>query len=401
VLKSLTIECDVLVVGAGPAGLAASITASKYGLNTILIEKNPEIGYPAKSSAFTWKEVIEEWNIPENAVSQCTDSFYIHSAHTNEEVEIDFGEVVGGTLNFHIFLQELAFRAIRAGSKINVFNRAVEPIIKNDTVIGVKTKTEDIISKIVIDCSGPQAVIAKKVGFLESNSRIMGIGAEYEMLNVKIRNQNSIDFFVGKSEVVPVGYGWIFPTGEKRAKVGVATVINAPEDIDVKNITHYLDSFLSYDSPIYDIIKSAQPFEFHSGVYPLTGPIEKDYGNGFMVAGDAAAQASMLLGEGIRYALEFGKRAAETASEAIEANDFSEDFLYRYHEKCQEYLGETFKVAADLLQVPTDEYWESVIESLVALKKIGNKDLILKYLKTDLSKEEAIQMFPTFKGEYF
>ncbi len=40
----MAIECDVLVVGAGPAGSVAAFVCAKYGLDTILIEKNSDIG---------------------------------------------------------------------------------------------------------------------------------------------------------------------------------------------------------------------------------------------------------------------------------------------------------------------------------------------------------------------
>ena len=37
-------ECDVLVVGGGPAGSSAALYSSKQGLNTVLIERNNRIG---------------------------------------------------------------------------------------------------------------------------------------------------------------------------------------------------------------------------------------------------------------------------------------------------------------------------------------------------------------------
>jgi len=38
------INCDVLVVGAGPAGSVAALSCSKHGLETVLIERNNEVG---------------------------------------------------------------------------------------------------------------------------------------------------------------------------------------------------------------------------------------------------------------------------------------------------------------------------------------------------------------------
>jgi digeranylgeranylglycerophospholipid reductase len=399
----MEIECDVLVVGAGPAGLGAAITSSKKGLKTILVEKSSEIGYPVKSSAFTWKEVVENWSLSNRVMSQWIDSFYICSAHSDREIEIDFGSIVGGTLNFHNFLQELAFQAIRQGTKISLSECVSEPIMDGDFVCGVKTeKNNEIKSKIVIDCSGSSAIIAKKVGLISfKRDAKLGIGLEYEMLNYKVRKSNAIEFYVGKEEIVPGGYAWVFPTGKDRARVGVASVLNTAEKVEKKDIRYYEDRFLGKESLIYERVKDAQPFEIHRGEYSLEGMLNKIYSNGLMVAGDSASQASILVGEGIRYAIEFGKSAAETAFDAIRSNDLSEDYLKNYQEKCEEDLGETFEVAADLRDVPTDEYWEGLIDSFIfAMKESGNLKLVLKYLKTDMTREEAIKIFPSFEGKY-
>jgi digeranylgeranylglycerophospholipid reductase len=44
---NMPIECDVLVIGAGPAGSSAARSAAKNGLKTIFIDKRKEIGNPA------------------------------------------------------------------------------------------------------------------------------------------------------------------------------------------------------------------------------------------------------------------------------------------------------------------------------------------------------------------
>jgi len=395
-------ECDVLVVGAGPAGLGAAITSSKEGLKTILVEKSSEIGYPVKSSGLTWKEVVDDWNLPDWVISQWTSSFYIYSAHSDREVEIDFGRIVGGTLNVHIFLQELAFQAIRHGTKIILSEHASEPIMDGDFVHGVKTASGDEIkSKIVIDCSGPSAIIAKKVGLIPPNWNVeLAIGFEYEMFNYKVRNPNTVEFYVGTEEIVPIGCGWVYPLGEDKAIVGVGTVLYTGEKEEIKSIKYYENRFLSKGSPIYERVKDAQPFEIHTGAYPMGAVLDKVYSNGLMVAGDSASQASVVLGEGVRYAIEFGKRAAETAFDAINANDLSQDYLKLYQKRCEEYLGEKFEVAALFEEIPADEYWEALIDGFISLKESGNIELALKYLKTDMTREEAIELFSSFKGRY-
>jgi 2,4-dienoyl-CoA reductase (NADPH2) len=43
-LKKAEIPQKVIVVGGGPAGMTAAITAAEFGHNVILFEKDPELG---------------------------------------------------------------------------------------------------------------------------------------------------------------------------------------------------------------------------------------------------------------------------------------------------------------------------------------------------------------------
>lgn len=397
----MNLKCDVLVVGGGPAGLATAITTSKAGLKTIVVERSSEIGYPVKTSALTHREVWENWDLPDRVVYQKQDSFYIKSAHSKRDVEVNFGEVIGGTLNYHAFLQELSFKAIKNKTRILLSERVSEPLLDGDFVIGGKTSLDrKIKSKIAVDCSGPEAVIAKKMGLIsEQKDMEIGIGVEYEMKGVKVRNHRAIDLYVGREEVVPVGYGWIFPLGADSARVGVCTVYNTPEKLEEKNINRWMERFIGKDSIIYDNVKNAQPYEMHIGAYPLSGMIEKPYCDGLLVAGDAASHASMLFGEGIRYGMDFGKMAGETIIDSINEKDYSSDFLKSYLVRCLDYLGESYRIATELLKVPTDEYWETLIDNLIRLKD-EDKGLILKYLKTAMSYEDIGKIFPEFKGKH-
>lgn len=191
-----------------------------------------------------------------------------------------------------------------------------------------------------------------------------------------------------------------FPVSENSARIGVCTVFNCPEKVPKKNIKFWLGKFLGEDSPIHTYVKYSQPYAIHVGYYPLCGMIEKPYANNVLIAGDAAAQASMLLGEGIRFAMQFGKIASLTAIEAIKNKNISEDSLKVYKERCMSYLGEYYDVAIDLLRVSTDEYWENLIDAIYEHKN-KNPNLVLKYLKTALTYKEAKELFPSFVGKYF
>ena len=63
-----TVMHDVVIVGAGPVGLACAIEASRAGLTPLVIEKdtlvNSIVGYPARMEFFSTPELIEIGGYP-------------------------------------------------------------------------------------------------------------------------------------------------------------------------------------------------------------------------------------------------------------------------------------------------------------------------------------------------
>ena len=67
-------DFDVLVIGAGPTGLACAIAAQECGLNVVLVDKgcltNSLFHYPANMTFFTTPELLEIGNIPFSSPNQ-------------------------------------------------------------------------------------------------------------------------------------------------------------------------------------------------------------------------------------------------------------------------------------------------------------------------------------------
>src|SRR6201996_1923951 len=65
---------DVLVIGAGPTGLACAIAAQNAGLRVVLVDKgcltNSLFHYPAHMTFFTTPELLEIGNIPFSSPNQ-------------------------------------------------------------------------------------------------------------------------------------------------------------------------------------------------------------------------------------------------------------------------------------------------------------------------------------------
>ena len=74
----------------------------------------------------------------------------------------------------------------------------------------------------------------------------------------------------------------------------------------------------------------ASPLEYHTGLFPSEGVVERFVSDGLIATGDSAGHGSTLVGEGIRFAIYSGQMAGTVAAEAMRAGDTSAEFLARY-----------------------------------------------------------------------
>ena len=73
----------------------------------------------------------------------------------------------------------------------------------------------------------------------------------------------------------------------------------------------------------------------------IGGPIKKTYASGFLGVGDSVGQVKATTGGGVVFGGLCAKIAGKVAVEAIDHNDFSEQFLKKYHKMwTKEYLQE-------------------------------------------------------------
>ena len=67
-MKSIT--CDVLIIGAGPAGSSAAISAAKNGLDVIVVERRAEIGVPVQCAEYIPAPLVGQLNLGTGFVVQ-------------------------------------------------------------------------------------------------------------------------------------------------------------------------------------------------------------------------------------------------------------------------------------------------------------------------------------------
>jgi digeranylgeranylglycerophospholipid reductase len=121
-------KCDMVVVGAGPAGSMAAKVAAEKGLKVALLEKRQEIGDPVRCAEGVSKAGLKEMVSPDPSwISAEVKGARIYAPDGTGLVmsEDRSGSEVGYVLERKIFDRALAMQAAMAGAEVMVKTRAL------------------------------------------------------------------------------------------------------------------------------------------------------------------------------------------------------------------------------------------------------------------------------------
>jgi digeranylgeranylglycerophospholipid reductase len=98
--------------------------------------------------------------------------------------------------------------------------------------------------------------------------------------------------------------------------------------------------------------------------------VERFSRDGLLLAGDAGAHGSTLVGEGIRFAIYSGLMAGKVAAEALKAGDTSAAFLERFDRQWRHRFGRDMDISYMInkhIASYSDEQWDSAFDLLKRL----------------------------------
>ncbi|HEU5440609.1 MAG TPA: NAD(P)/FAD-dependent oxidoreductase [Ktedonobacterales bacterium] len=356
---------DVLVVGGGPAGLAAAEAAARGGARVALLERQKEIGYPVHTSGGSWIQDMRALGIPAEL---------FHPIHAvtflspNRSARFEYADPICCVLDVRGVYQHLAGRAIAAGAELHPNSPVEQPIVEDGRVVGVVAKDHRNRqcawrAPVVIDASGFSCTLSTRTKLHEGYRRY-GFGAEYDLYAPNY-DPDELYLIMG-SQVAPSGYAWAFPRGKGRVRLGVG-VIRPDVDEDARE---YLDSFAARLPSLAPAFAGASPIEYHTGLFPSEGVVPRFVGDGLMATGDAAGHGSTLVGEGIRFAIYSGQMAGAVAAEATHSGDASAQFLARYERAWRARFGREMEISYIVNQriaAWSDAKWDEGVELLKRL----------------------------------
>lgn len=243
-----TIETDVLVVGAGPAGSITAKYAAMGGADVLMIEKRPEIGSPVRCGEGIAKRWIGDVGIK---LDRKWIALEVEGARVISPSGTEFcinerlaGNEVGTVIERDIFDKTLAQDAANAGARIMLRTAARDVMKENGRIVGVRAFSEgksfEIRAKLVVGADGFESQIGRWAGIdtsLEERDIITCI--QYRLSNCK-PNTDYCDFYMGSG--APGGYVWVFPKDETTANVGLG--IQLPKLQERGSIKMYLDKWI-------------------------------------------------------------------------------------------------------------------------------------------------------------
>lgn len=305
----MAMECDVLVVGAGPAGSSAARAAAEAGAKTIFIDKKKEIGVPVQCAECIGKYLFPylPFKIPKEQLIWKLDgvSFWADDI----TIERRGGIWSSYAINRKKFDKWLADNAVTAGAKLLTNAELVDLEVNEGYDVRkamVKTSKGEIVidPKVVIAADGVDSTVLKLLGFNIDKDENCGEILSYEMKNLNIEKPKYDQVFIG--DFAPGSYGYIFPKSERTANIGIGELFQE------KDLSECFEEFLEVPQ-VKRQVKNGITVEEKSGWAPFRYVADKwVYGN-ILLCGDSANQNLKPFIEGFLPAIICGDIAGRTA----------------------------------------------------------------------------------------
>jgi flavin-dependent dehydrogenase len=336
------IRCQVLVVGAGPAGAELARLLAMAGVEVLLVDRLPDLAEAAFSSAALPLETLSDFGLPSDVVATRWRGWQL--VGPGDQARQWWAESpLGAVLDFGRLRQWLAAEALAWGAGLHLGWRAVASWADGGEqvcqLMDASGRSRQVRSRWVVDATGERRVLMGEPR-LHRDPLVSGLGVEW-LLAVEPSQWQSwadrVSFFLG-SRWVAQGYGWVFPMAPGQLKLGVCRLQGnrqpgAPEQGGLAPLGVELKRLLRYCQ-----LDGARVLDRHGGRIRSTVRRREPHQHGRVLGlGDAVSTANLLGGEGIRHALSSARVLAPLLVEAC--HSANEGGLRAYPARLRRALG--------------------------------------------------------------
>jgi len=281
-----TIHTEILIIGAGPGGLACARLLAEQGCRVIVLERNRAIGAKVCAGGITWDGLIKL--VPERLFERSFCEQYVFSNY--QKVVVREKNPIIATINRKVLGQWMADQASAAGVDI-LTDMRVRDIKRHEvTATTGKGRSQRFSCNHLVGADGSTSAVRRSLGIPVQN---IGPGINYQVPGSPAHMEWHLN-----TRAFGYGYGWIFPHKET-VSIGAYGPRN---NMSAAKLKKNLITWAAEHG--YDLRK--QPCQSALINYDFQGC---EFGSTWLV-GDAAGLASGLTGEGIYPAIVSGTTVA-------------------------------------------------------------------------------------------
>ncbi len=335
--RTSSADADVIVVGAGPGGSAAAYWMASAGLDVLLLEKTifPREKVCGDGLTPRGTRALVDMGINVSEAAGWLHNKGLRVIGGGLRLELPWPELSSfpnyGLVRPRADLDQLLVRqAVKAGARLQEQTSVTEPVQDSTgRVVGVSAKVGPertpvtYRAPVVVACDGVSGRMALALGIQRNDNRPMGVAVRRYYQSPRTHDdhlESWLELWDGPpgaddAKLLP-GYGWIFGMGDGTVNVGLG-VLNSSAGYQKTDYRKLLTSWLDNTPEEWGLREQNATCPIRGAGLPMGFNRTPHYRDGIVLVGDAGGSVNPFNGEGIPYAMESGKFAADAVVQAL------------------------------------------------------------------------------------